>query len=174
MALVVETGAGISGADSYASVAVIDAYWGNRQHTAFYTAWNAASAEVKEGAAREASEYLDARLATSYRGIRKGYLQGLEWPRSEARDDDDFDLPALPPQLIKATCELASRAVTKPLLPDTALKGVITKKSSKAGPAATSTDYGDGALQTPVHGFVLDMLEPILSIASGKNRWAWR
>ncbi|OAN76751.1 hypothetical protein A8B82_15275 [Sulfitobacter sp. EhC04] len=176
MALVVETGAGISGAESYATVAAIDAFWGNRQHTEFYTAWDAASAEAKEGAAREASGYLDALLSTSYRGRRKGWLQGLEWPRSEARDDDGFDLPALPPQLIRATCELAARAVTGPLSQDAEVSGGIKRTRLKVDVYEEETEYAGTARQEAKHGSVLESLAPILTGTQpgARQTWAWR
>ena len=117
MTLVVEDGTGVPGADSYAALAGADAYFAARAHLALAATWDAATDANKEGALREASAYLDATYGPHYRGTRRGYVQGLEWPRSGARDDADYPLPALPEVLVRATCELAAGAAVRPDVP---------------------------------------------------------
>lgn len=176
MTVVAETGAGIPLANAYAAVATITAYWGERQNRAEYTAWTAATTAVKEGAAIEATAYLDATLGPYYRGIRSGYVQGLLFPRTGAKDDAGYPLPDLPPELVAATCELAGRAVTAVLSADSAVTGTIKSESVKAGPVASTTEYFSVTSQEPKFGFVSGLLAPILNGsqpgAPGGN-WAW-
>lgn len=172
MSLIVETGAGVAGAEAYASEATATAYWAARSHTGRAAIWAAATAPKREGALREASATLDALYGQFYRGSRAGYLQGLEWPRSAAKDDDGFDLPSLPPQILAATCELAARALSGPLVPDTDVDGAIKRFREKLGPMETETEYQDTARRTPRHGPVDLILGPVLTLTAAQ--WGFR
>lgn len=61
MALTVETGAGVAGADSYGSNAGALAYWVARPHSSFAATVAAADSDDLDGALREATQYLDAK-----------------------------------------------------------------------------------------------------------------
>lgn len=177
MSLITETGTGVQGAESYADTATIDAYWAARPHLALATSWAAASASIKEGAAREASGYLDAIYGPFFRGQRAGYLQGLEWPRSAALDDAGYSLPALPPQLVIATCELAARALSAPLAEDLAVDGVIKRKRETTGPITEETEYADGAGRFSRYGAIDGLLVPLLNGSqptASAHQWNWR
>jgi len=128
MSLTVETGTGVQGAESYATIAYIDAYWAARTHDARSATWTAATTAKKEGAAREATAFIDGVWGPSYRGVRRGYVQGLEHPRTGAQDDAGYDLPDLPPQLPMAVAELAPKALSGPLAPDVKAGGGIIKR----------------------------------------------
>lgn len=171
MTLIVEDGTGVSGAESYASVAVADAYFAARTHLAAYTTWDAASTAFKEGSLREASSFLDATYSAYYRGIRQGRVQGLLWPRTEAKDDAGYDLPVLPSELVSAACELAGRAIASPLAPDLERGGMI--KREKVGPL--EVEYMDSAPATTSYGSVNTMLGPILNgmQPGGDPAWRW-
>jgi hypothetical protein len=66
-----------------------------------------------------ASEYEDKRWGGRWRGYKKTTTQGLDWPRLDAYDDDDYVLSGVPDQLAKATNEYAARALRLfPLAPD--------------------------------------------------------
>lgn len=177
MALIVEDGTGVSGAESYAAVATVTAYWAARPHRTQAAAWSGASDAAKEGAAREASQYLDAIYGAYYRGTRDSYDQGLLWPRSDALDDAGDALPDLPPQIVSAACELAARAVSAPLIKDAENANGIKRKRAKAGPAETETEYSGSAMTEPRYGAVGQMLAPVLNGAQpGAPRgsgWAW-
>lgn len=172
MALTAEDGTGVEGAESYASVATADSYWGARTHTAFYTAWNAAATATKEGALREATAYLDATWGPAYRGTRKGRVQGRLWPRSEAMDDAGYPLPDLPQEIIDATCELAGRAVSARLADDHDRGGAI--KRERVGPI--EVEYFDGAMAGTTYGHVAGLLAPVLNgtQAGAAPNWNWR
>ena len=67
MALVVEDGTGIVGAESYQSVANADIYIQNRTND---SSWASASLEDKERALRIATEYLDTRFGPVWKGFK--------------------------------------------------------------------------------------------------------
>lgn len=176
MTLTVEDGAGVSGAESYASVAAIDAYWAARTHLAFATTWAAGGAPAKEGAAREASAYVDAIWGAFYRGTRSGYLQGLMWPRTGAMNAAGYALPDLPPELVAAVCELAGRAILAPLVADTEVNGVVKSFTEKIGPLEESTEYSLNGPTEPRYGVVDGILAPILNGSQPGARgggWNW-
>lgn len=169
MTLVVETGAGIAGAEAYASVATADAYFAARTHLAMYTTWTALTTAKKEGALREAADYLDAEFGSQYRGTRAGRIQGKLWPRTNALDDDGYPLPDLPIELQLANCELAGRAATAPLAADLERGGKV--KRMKAG--SVELEYMDGATASTAYGIVTKMLAPILQ-TTGNAGWDWK
>lgn len=176
MALIVETGAGIVGAASYAAIDTIDAYWAARPHTTFATAWAAGSGPQKEGAARETTDFLDATYGPHYKGMRKGYVQGLLHPRTGATDEAGYPLPDMPPELVKAVCELSARAISKRLADDKNLSGAVSLQRAKAGPVEVTTEYKDGAALEKRFGFVAGLLAPILdgTQPGASGSWAWR
>ena len=120
MALIIETGAGLSNSDTYASLAEATAYT-----TAYGLPWGGSDA-AKEAALRRATAFIDATYRGRFVGYRKfGRAQALEWPRSggfsrvfgasglssagEALADN-----AVPAEVVKATIIAASSAVTNP------------------------------------------------------------
>jgi hypothetical protein len=172
--LVVETGAGVQGADSYASTAFIDTYWLARTHLAAAALWAAASQAVKDGAAREASAYIDGTWGAYFRGVRRGYVQGLLWPRTGARDDAGYWLPDLPACLQNAVAELSGRAVSSTLAPD--VNAAQAVKSEAVG--QLKVEYFEAGTPTPkiTYGVVDGLLAPLLngSQPGAQNvGWAW-
>ena len=193
MALVVETGAVVTGAESYASLVAAAAYWTARPHDANAAVWGAATDNLCEGALREASAYLDATFGNLYRGSRSTVTQGLLWPRVTRTELDlsDFDsaadllaaqaetdtvivgadglqLAALPMQIIAATIELAVRALASRLAPDVGQLGWL--KREKVGPI--ETEYGSGGQVDGSYGFVDRLLSPVL-IGTRNAAWSW-
>ena len=162
MALKVEDGKGVAGAESYATVAVIDTYWVNRAHSAFAVTWAAADAANKEGAAREATAYIDATYGLRFRGYRAGDIQGLEWPRSQASDDAMHPMTGLPNALVQATCEMAARALSESLAGDLADTGQVKRKVEKMGPMDETTDYSEVPDVTERFRFIERMLAPVM------------
>lgn len=169
MAFVVETGAGLSDATSYVSVADADAYHTDRGNAV----WLTAETDAKQHALVRATAFIDA----TYRGRFSGYpamqrLQAREWPRTGAfvripdngRSDAFFYgrnygytyldgvyyVPSnqVPREVIAATCEGALRELTQPtaLAPDLERGGAITRIKAgsveiaySAAAAATTT-----------------------------------
>lgn len=177
MALIVETGSGVAAADSYAAISAIDAYWLARPHNALSAIWSAAEVGIKDGAAREATGYIDGLYGPHYRGERKDYVQGLMWPRTGAVDDANIPLPDLPPELVAACCELAARAIGERLSPDSDTTAPVISESIQVGPYKEETKYGEGASLEQKFGGVAGRLAPILDgtqPGSPSGSWFWR
>ena len=180
MALTAEDGTGVAGAESYAAVATIDAYWAARAHDPLATNWSGALDANKEGAAREATAFVDGTYGPFYKGSRRGRVQGLLWPRTDAYDDAGYELPGLPQELVNAVCELAARALSGRLAADQAFGGQAKRTRRKVGPIETETEYPDGSPSTTLYGSVSGLLAPILNglqpdAAPGINAsWHWR
>jgi hypothetical protein len=177
MSLTTEDGTGVSGAESYATVAQIDAYWGGRTHKTEAATWAAGTTAKKEGAAREATAFLDAQFGPYYLGSRSGYLQGLLWPRVGTEDAAGYALPDLPPMLVAAVAELAVRALSGPLMPDATIDGTIKSFSETTGPLSETTVYQDGASSAPRYGFLQGLMAAVCDGTQpgfNKPNWAWR
>ena len=134
MAITVETGLIVAGAESYVTVTEADTYHGNRNNTG----WTGTDA-VKEAALRRAAAYLDGHYRRRWKGLRVNPLvQALEWPRvgcvivedSGSSGSAFFDGPVIaggqlcipsstiPQRLKDAQCELALRALAGDLAVD--------------------------------------------------------
>lgn len=103
MALVVETGAGVAGADSYISVADADTYF--TEHGSPST-WTSASTAEKESALRYAAVWVDdhAWLSTLVSAT-----QALAWPRNGFTDHKGrtWLSTQVPGDVVDAQCEAA-------------------------------------------------------------------
>lgn len=141
MALVVEDGSGIPGANTYVSLNDAVAYASARG-----LMFPASPAGPAEEALIRATAAIDATYRARFPGQRtNGRAQSLEWPRKYAGDaagepiaDDEIPL-----EVINATIEAAIRELASPnsMLPDLERGGQI--KSLKAGSVAI--EYGGNA-----------------------------
>jgi hypothetical protein len=109
MAFTPEDGTGLTGANAYIDVAFLETHHTDRGRdvTSLTTA-------TKETAIVRATDYIDKRFGRWFRGVRTRKNQGLEWPRLDAFDNDDFSLAGVddvPRQLQKACAEYALRAI---------------------------------------------------------------
>lgn len=140
MALIVETGAVVAGAESYISVADATTYHANMGNTA----WAAlASDTLREGYLRQATQYMIQAYRYRWAGYRFTAGQSLDWPRSYVPIPDAVSgygpyvamvAPTIVPQEVKNACaELALRAISGPLLADLGQM----KKRVKVGPIET-------------------------------------
>jgi len=121
--------------ESYVSIADADQY-----HTAFgHADWAQADTAEKEAALRRATQYLDARY--TFKGDPDQPQQPLAWPRRGH--------PWPERRVTAATCELALRALSNPLLNDVAPLGV---RQETIGPLTTiySEGSGDGQIRYAV------------------------
>lgn len=135
MALEVENGTGVAGAEAYASVAAADAYWAKRPQSPFATTWAAVTDVLtKEGALREGADYMDAELGLLYPGKPLTTTQGKLCPRADACDAS-FD--GFPATLVAANIELAARAISSPLAPTPTTRGGSSGR--RPGPSKPST-----------------------------------
>lgn len=150
MALVVEDGTGVAGADAYVTTAYVDAYDTGYVGSSGTPSWATANAAAKEKAVRIATEYLDARYGTVWRGNKLKNTQGLDWPRDGAEDDDGFSLDDMVPEDLKRACAILSikSAGGESFLPDVANPGMIESKSVTAGSVSVSKTFVSGMSQT--------------------------
>ena len=116
MAFTPEDGTGVVGANSYVTEAFSLTYHADRGNTA----WAAlATSALREQALVRATDYIDKRFGRRFIGWRQSSDQGLEWPRIDAFDADEFLINGVPTQIQKAISEYALRAATtNPLAPD--------------------------------------------------------
>jgi len=125
MALIIENGTGVAGADCYADVTACSAY-----ATAYYGASLNGNNADKEAAIRRATAYLN-RLA--WKGTRTlGRAQSLAWPRTGVTDCEGLSIGAneIPTDIINAQHELARAEFQS--------AGVLTPSMSKATATVSS------------------------------------
>ncbi|KGQ19929.1 Phage protein [Lysobacter dokdonensis DS-58] len=149
MALIVEDGSGVAGAESYISVADADTYFAARGNAA----WAALTTDQKEQALRKGTDYMEARYR--WRGDRVADGQALSWPRSCVYAFGySVDADIVPERVQRACAELAVRASADDLSPDVGAQ----VKQETVGPI--SVTYADGARQTTAYKAVDAMLAP--------------
>lgn len=101
MALIVEDGSVVTGAESYVDIEYIDNYLSNRG----YTAWTTLSDVVKETAIRRAIVFIE---GFSFLGSRSSDSQVLEFPREGIYYPSGIEMIGVVPNEIKnALCEAA-------------------------------------------------------------------
>lgn len=168
MALTVETGVGLSTADSYISVADADTYHSSRGNVA----WDDLDAtDDKEPALRRATDYMVQVYRTRWKGVRMQADQALDWPRSGVYSepfmyggigeqpylvDDDI----VPTEVARACAKLALKAASAELAPDLER----ATKREKVGPL--EVEYMDGQVQYKRYREIDDMLKPYLASSS--------
>jgi hypothetical protein len=159
MALIVETGAIVTGAESYCTVAFANTYLANRG----YTAWDALDdTDSKEPALRKATDYLTAMFKGRWQGEIVDEDQALDWPRYDVVvDGHDVDSDSVPLAVQKACAELAYRASTSDLSPDLS-QGVLSETVGQI-----SVTYDKNSPQRARYAFVDALLAPYLT--SGGN-----
>lgn len=162
MALIVETGAVVPGAESYLSVADADVYFTNRGNTV----WSALTTAQKEQALRKATDYITSVYSSRWKGVRTDPVhQVLDWPRANVPKVGAYtpyymDFHTIPQELKNAEAELAVRAAAAELQPD--LEKDVVQET--VGPI--STTYDNNSPQAPRYPFVDGILRPYLT-ASG-------
>lgn len=152
-------------ANSYASVAVADAYHLLRGNST----WTEADA-LKEAALIRATQWIDGRYGNRWPGTRwKLRLQALDWPRIDAWDRDGglIDASTIPVEIINATAEAALRELVTPgsLSPDVTpgtAKVLTEVKGIKWTPLRASANTNDMIASLTV---VDRLLSPIIGMA---------
>lgn len=159
MALIVEDGSIVEGAESYITVADATTYFEARGNAA----WSAlASDTVREQVLRKATDYMLGRYGLLWKGDRVSELQALDWPRSAAYANGYLiDSGEVPLKVQHACAELAVRASAGDLSPDVGAQ----VKSETVGPI--SVTYADGARQTEAYKAVDAMLSAYLKSGGG-------
>lgn len=152
MALVVETGAVIAGAESYATVAEFDTYWTNRGDSTL----TALATADKEILLRIGTRWLDSRY--KWRGTIVDNDQVLDWPRwgVEGSDGKYYDSDEIPTILKEALFEIAKQQNTADIFTTTTSRKVIREKLDVL--EQEFTPHGDTVLRYP---WIDSLLKPI-------------
>lgn len=137
MAFVVEDGTGVDGANSYASVAELDAYAEYRIDPTTYASY---TLEQKESALVVASsDWVDGQH--SFRGYSLSETQGLHFPT----DEDEL------PQAVKNAAMKAALLQLQGLLlvdlSSVSVSGEVESESKSVGPLSKSVTYRSGSSQ---------------------------
>jgi len=143
MAFLAEDGTGLTLANSYITEALADTHHTDRGNTK----WTALTTAAKESALIRATDYIEKRFGRKFRGRRQSRGQGLEWPRSDAFDNDEFLLTgvavdAIPRQLQKACAEYALRASLVNVLAPDVPSPVPSQDNQTGGTAGTQGPSG--------------------------------
>lgn len=110
MAFTVEDGTGVADANSYAALDFANDYFTERA----VAGWTGAD-DVKQAALIRATDYIEGRFGQRFIGDKVDAAQSLSWPRTDAGDYGEDEVPI---KLQRATCEYALRALTAALAPD--------------------------------------------------------
>lgn len=114
MAFTVEDGTGVAGANAYASVSDVQAYFDDRGVEGFWGDTN-----QKQFSIIKASDFIDKRFAKRFIGRKSTGAQGLAWPRLNAVDKDLIEYTDQVPEcIVHATAEYALRALQAELVAD--------------------------------------------------------
>lgn len=129
MTLVLETGSGVTGANSYVDVTYADSYFSG--HPFYADAWaEVAETFEKENLLKYASRQLDTMFV--WVGDRFSTTQGLDWPRNNAYDYYGVLIPynSVPERIKQATCEMAYWATKgdQTVLTDSETQGITKLK----------------------------------------------
>lgn len=158
MALIVEDGSGVAGAESYCTVVYATAYHANRGNAA----WAAlASDTIREQSLRKATDYLTQIFNGRWKGYKTHTDQPLDWPRQNVyREDSGFkiyvDSETIPVELKNACCELALKSTTEDLNPD------IERQTASESIGSLSVSYVPGSRQTKQYKVIDMILRPLL------------
>lgn len=109
MALIIETGSGVSGAEAYASAAALDAWT-----VAMFGAASTDTVANKEAAIRRAVRFMDGLAWVGFKAL--GRAQVLAWPRAFVVDIDGWDVASdeVPAEVIEAQHILARAEIATP------------------------------------------------------------
>ena len=163
MALIVENGSVVAGADALISRADATTYHTSRGNAA----WSDLSDDDKDTAIRRATDYLGETYRMRLAGYRFSDDQTLDWPRAGVPRQDiggSYPADAVPAEVVRACAELALRAASGPLTPDQAQ----AIKSVAAG--SVKIDYADYSKTTKSYPAIDRLMAPFLTGSSASVR----
>ena len=172
MALIVEDGTNVAGADAYSSVADCSAW-----AVLYYGSALAGSPADKEAAIRRAVAYLD---GLKWKGTRThGRDQSLAWPRDGVTDCEGLAIASeeIPDELIFAQHTLARVEFLSPgaLSPSVSLGGVVKREKVDVIEVEYDTARMQGNAQEmrPIITMALDKIGCLLSSKPGERGAPW-
>jgi hypothetical protein len=164
LTLVVETGAGLTTANSYVTVADATAYFTRRLYSGI---WSAASAGDQAAALVWATSLLDQQLR--WQGDRISTTQALEWPRSYVLTPDRdayYDSASIPAWLEDATAELAQALLEKDRPKEAEQQRVVSRS---AGGKSVGLSARDRQFQAIIPPPVMSII-PATAVVKGAVR----
>jgi len=172
MALIIENGTNVAGAEAYADVTACSAW-----ATAFYGHALTGSTADKEAAIRRAVAYMD---SLSWKGTRThGRGQSLAWPRSGVTDCEGLSIAsnAIPPEVIYAQHVFARVEFQSPgiLSPSVSLGAVVKREKVDVIEQEFDTSRMQGTvdeLRTIVTG-AMDRIGCLLAYKPGDRAMPW-
>lgn len=168
MALIVEDGTIVAGADSYVTLAYASDYHEKRGNTG----WATLTSEEQEQAIRRGTDYLEQSYRLRWLGYRRSEAQSLSWPRDEVPRADFTYLNqysfypdnVVPDEVKKACAEAAFRAGQGELIPD--LTQLVTREKIDV----IEVEYSQYSSQLPRYKAIDYLLAPFLQGNSNSMR----
>jgi hypothetical protein len=160
--IIVETGAGVADAESFASVAFASDYHRKRGNAA----WDDLDTADKEAKLRIATDFMEQEYREQWAGCRVSASQALSWPRYEVPMKDApggsssspgyYPFNTVPALVSQACALLALRSIDGDLssVPDVAVK------REKAGPV--EVEYFQPVMPVRAISGIAEMLRPLL------------
>lgn len=166
MALIVETGAGLSNAESFASVAYFKTYFAN-----IGTDISALSDTRIEQLLRLGTNYMEQRFRHRWDGYKATSTQALSFPRAWLQIKDApfgnsseyYPQNEVPAIVVKACCEYSFRANAGDLMPD------ITQQVLSEKVDAIEVQYDKYSSQSPGYPAIEAWLAQFFSAGSASN-----
>lgn len=156
MALIIEDGSLVDGANSYCSVAYARSYAAARGKE-FPSTTNEAEVLLIQ-----AADYLESYRAR-FKGSKVAKSQSLQWPRSGVTEVDGFDVAEdeIPDLLMRAQAQLAIDCQGQELQPNSDGRAVVSEEIA----GVIKTDYASNVsgAPRPVFAAAEAMLAPLLS-----------
>ena len=169
MALIVENGTIVAGAESYISVADADTYFTNRGNGT----WAALTTQVKEQLLRKSTDYLVQVYRIKWNGYRVSAEQTLDWPRNfviredfQAAQLNGFQMIGgnyyypnnIVPTEIKTACaEMAVKAYNGDLAPD------LSRKTKREKVDSLEVEYSDYGVEYVRYRAIDNLLSPFIN-----------
>jgi hypothetical protein len=183
MALIVEDGTQVSGANSYVTTTEADSYFTDRGNTL----WTETAAdEDKEAALIKAAYYMESKYRMQWKGSRMAWNQALSWPRRGVDVPDFFDpfyknrfvppsfqdttfVPenVVPDQVKQAQMMLAAETLDSAGASTGTLQAALGRLTKREKAGALEVEYMPGTegttRQTTVYWEAHHLLQPFLS-----------
>lgn len=156
MSLIVETGAVVADANTYADAATVTAYLTARGQN---EAWDAVYQEVQEAAILRAMDYIE---GMPWKGQKTAYANPLQWPRLNVVDRSGYTVPGdtIPQGVILALCAAAMVEFVTPgaLAPALERGGMVKREKVDV----IETEYMDGAPSSTTYPAIMAPLKGLV------------
>lgn len=173
MALTVEDGSGVAGADALITLAFADAYHSSLGNTT----WTGDDTTIKEPAIKRSTAFVSNSL--SWMGYRvSGRSQSLAWPRTGVYDSEGYSIASaeIPIEVKNAVAEIALRELVSPgaMNPDFTQSEMVKREKVGSLEVEYLNSSTTAEAQRPVLLVVRDMIGQFLagggtSILSGST-----